>query len=152
MQTWAHVQSKYNLSNLALRSIVELERMNAGLDCDRAVFSDLASALRDTSGPSTAGLQQFRFVEPGYFEPFERLYRSASSSAEANVEQIQDYVNDVSSRLIAIASGPKVDGSLLPVCIALHQELVQELTAEDAFDVHERPLFSEEPTTGLCPA
>ena len=152
MQTWAHAQSKYNLSNLALRSIVELERMNAGLDCNRAVFTDLASALRDTSGPNTAGSQQFRFVEPGYFEPFERLYRTALSSAEADVEQIQDYVNDVSFRLNSVASSGTVDGSLLPVCIALHQELVQELAAEDAFDLHERLPLREEPTAGLRPA
>jgi hypothetical protein len=152
MQTWAHAQSKYNLSSLALRSIVELERMNAGLDSNRAVFTDLASALRDTSGSSTAGVKQFRFVEPGYFEPFERLYRTASSAADANVEQIQQYVNDLSSKLNAIASGEEVDGSLLPVCIALHQELVQELAAEDAFDIHERAPFGEEPTTGLCPS
>src|SRR3546814_3855575 len=59
--------SKYSLSNLALRSIVELERMNAGLDSNPDVFTNLATALRQNSEPSACTLQ-FRFVEPGYYE------------------------------------------------------------------------------------
>ena len=54
--------SKYSLSNLALRSIVELERMNAGLDSNPDVFTNLATALRQNSEPSACTLQ-FRFVE-----------------------------------------------------------------------------------------
>src|SRR3546814_4009490 len=59
--------SKYSLSNLALRSIVELERMNAGLDSNPDVFTNLATALRQNSEPSACTLQ-FRFVEPGRSE------------------------------------------------------------------------------------
>jgi hypothetical protein len=148
MQASAHAQSKHSLSTLALRSIVELERMNAGLDYDAAAFSDLASALRVTSEPSAATLQ-FRFVEPGYYEPFERLYRLASS-ATGDVEQIQNYVKDVSSRLSAVAAGDGGGaGSLLPICVALHQELVQELSAEDVFAVHEQPPFCEASPAGI---
>lgn len=148
MQASAHAQSKYSLSNLALRTIVELERMNAGLDYDTAAFSDLASALRVTSEPSAATLQ-FRFVEPGYYEPFERLYRIASSTA-GDVEQIQNYVKDVSSRLSAVAAGEGgASRSLLPICVALHQELVQELSTEDVFAAHQRPPLSEEAPAGI---
>src|SRR3546814_3097124 len=83
--------SKYSLSNLALRSIVELERMNAGLDSNPDVFTNLATALRQNSEPSACTLQ-FRFVEPGYYESFERLYRMASSAPDGEVENIQEYM------------------------------------------------------------
>src|SRR3546814_12578771 len=62
--------SKYSLPNLALRSIVELDRLNAGLDRNPAVFTNLATALRQNSEPS-ARSHQFHFVEPSYYETCE---------------------------------------------------------------------------------
>src|SRR3546814_2527809 len=112
--------------------------MNAGLDSNPDVFTNLATALRQNSEPSACTLQ-FRFVEPGYYESFERLYRMASSAPDGEVENIQEYMKTVSQQLSAVAQG-QVDAaaSLLPVCIALHQELIQELAGEDGFDIHER--------------
>lgn len=152
MQQSFQSHSKYSLSNLALRSIVELERMNAGLDCDPDVFSSLAVALRQRSEPETCAAQ-FRFVEPGYYEPFERLYRMGSSESDGEVEHIQDYMKKVSHQLGAVAGGEiAAVSTLLPICIALHQELIQQIAGEDGFDTHERSPFSEEPPAGFRPS
>src|SRR3546814_10086872 len=105
--------------------------MNAGLDSNLDVFTNLATALRQNSEPSACTLQ-FRFVEPGYYESFERLYRMASSAPDGEVENIQEYMKTVSQQLSAVAQ-VQVDAaaSLLPVCIALHQELIQELARSE---------------------
>lgn len=152
MQQNVQPHSKYGLSRLALHSIVALERMKAGMDCDPDVFRNLATALRQRSEPSACTMQ-FRFVEPGYYEPFERLYRMASSTSDGDVEHIQDYMKTVSHQLESVAGG-EVDAaaSLLPVCIALHQELVQQISGEDGFDIHERSPFFEESATGFRPS
>src|SRR3546814_15528211 len=97
--------SKYSLSNLALRSIVELERMNAGLDSNPDVFTHLATALRQTSEPSACTLP-FRLVEPGYYESFERLYRMASTAPAAELDHIQSYMNTTNQPLSAAPEGP----------------------------------------------
>ena len=152
MQQSIHSYSKYGLSNLAMRSIVELERINAGLDSDLEVFTSLADALRQRSEP-THCTAHFRFVEPGYYEPFERMYRMASSASDGDVEHIQDYMKTVTHQLSAVAGGQTDEvAALLPICIALHQELVQQITGEDGFDVHERSPFVEEPAAGFRPS
>src|SRR3546814_1734266 len=83
--------------------------MNAGLDSNPDVFTNLATALRQNSEPSACTLQ-FRFVEPGYYESFERLYRMASSAPDGEVENIQEYMKTVSQQLSAVAQG-QVDRS-----------------------------------------
>src|SRR3546814_257991 len=122
------------------------------LDSNPDVFTNLATALRQNSEPSACTLQ-FRFVEPGYYESFERLYRMASSAPDGEVENIQEYMKTVSQQLSAVAQG-QVDAaaSLLPVCIALHQELIQELAGEDGFDIHERSPLSEDTSAGIRPS
>jgi len=152
MHAAGQARSKYSLSDLALRSVVELERMGAGMDYNAQVFGELSTALMQTSEPA-AGAVQFRFVEPGYYDPFERLYRSVSSAPRADLEQIQNYMKTVSSHLEALSKGQnEAAPTMLPVCVALHQELVQELSAEDVFAIHEWPLFSEDTSSGLSSA
>jgi len=59
----------------------------------------------------------------------------------------------VSSHLEALSKGQnEAAPTMLPVCVALHQELVQELSAEDVFAIHEWPLFSEDTSSGLSSA
>lgn len=126
-------RSKYALSDLTLNSIVELERLLAGLDCNRETFARLAEALQQASEP-TSGTTQFRFIEPGYYEPFERLYRNASSAFDGDVAHIQGFMKKVGSELTALAMDwGKPEQTLLPFCIALHSELIRELTVEDHF-------------------
>src|SRR3546814_21115102 len=70
----------------------------------RSVFTNRATALRQNSEPSACPLQ-FRFVEPGYSESFERLYRMASSAPDGEVENILEYMKTVSQQLSAVAQG-----------------------------------------------
>src|SRR3546814_16121436 len=69
----------------------------------------------------------------------------AARAADVEVENSQEDRKTVSQQLSAVAQG-QVDAaaSLLPVCIALHQELIQELAGEDGFDIHERSPLSED--------
>src|SRR3546814_17806579 len=77
----------------------------------------------------------------------------ASIAPDGEVENIQEYMKTVSQQLSAVAQG-QVDAaaSLLPVCIALHQELIQELAGEDGFDIHERSPLSADTSAGIRPS
>jgi hypothetical protein len=151
MQALASAQSKFGLSDLALRSIVELERMNAGMDFEKGALEDLSVALLHTSHPDQQS-EQVGFIDPTYYDPFERLYRASAVTADVNVEKIQEYLRQISEQLSVLADGGAASPTrLLTVCINLHKELVQELLADDDTAAQEWPEH-EGATAGLSPA
>lgn len=137
--------SKFAFSDLAIRSAVELEKARAGTDFETAPLEQLAAALTRTSHPDDAGAP-FKFVEPGYYEPYERLYRQKQPERAKGVEEIQAFVGDAVERLRAFKPGSAQKESaveLVKFCIALHRELIRELASEDVVVRHEwrRPDF-----------
>jgi len=152
MRGLAQAPSRFALTDLTLRSMVELERVKAGLDFEREVLSQLSSALRETSGPEDS-TSAFRFVEPGYYEPYERLTRAFCTGHSSPIDRIQSYIKDVSDQLMQVASGhAALAPTLLDTCITLHQELIQEVAPEDMLDVNEWPRVAENAQAGLSAA
>lgn len=130
-------QSTYALTNLALQSAIELERAKAGMKFDKKPLRDLANALVQTSRANATG-EAFRFVEPGYYEPFERLYLSRGDKPSNTVTGIQAFIREASERIANAAEGKRSDAvKLIEFCLALHQELIQEFSVEDALVVQE---------------
>jgi hypothetical protein len=130
-------QSTFALTNLALQSAIELERAKAGMKFDKKPLRDLASALVQTSHANAPG-EAFRFVEPGYYEPFERLYLSREAKPSNTVTEIQTFIREASKRIANAAEGKGSDAvKLIEFCLALHQELIQEFSVEDALVVQE---------------
>ena len=141
--------SKYGLTSLALQAAIELERLRANTPYDNAVLGALASALVETSDPHSDDAP-FRFVEPGYYEPFERLCRLRESSQSVAVEAIQAFIKGASDKLSRVKPGEQdLALELINFCVALHRELIQEISAEDAFVVHEWRNIGGEASTGV---
>jgi hypothetical protein len=129
---------------LALQAAIELDRMRTGLDHDLDVLAQLADALRLTSEPP-ANEPPFRFVEPGYYLPFERLYRAQESRQPRALKDIQDYIQRTSD---ALSDADHADqAKLTNFCVALHQALIQDSTAEDGFD--DWGALGDSATTGI---
>lgn len=126
--------STFALADLALQAAIELDRKRAGLAHTPEVMAELAEALRLTSEPP-ASSTPFRFVEPGYYIPFERLYRAQDATHSGAVKDIQDYIQRTSDALSRADQADQVE--LIDFCIALHQALIQNNTAEDVFVVHD---------------
>jgi len=149
MSALAASPSKYALTDLALQSAIELERIKAGMSHNGDVLDLLAAKLLQTSEPVVHDAP-FRFVEPGYYEPFERLYRLKESPKSAAIEEIQAFIKRTSEKLSQVAQGDKALASeLIGFCVALHQELIQEITAEDAVVVHEWRNIGDDAPAGI---
>lgn len=126
--------SKFALSDLAFRSALELEQARQGKDFDRALLAKLAAALSNASNPRSEGAS-FRFVEPGYYEPFERLYKLSHEVDASSVEQIQDFFKVEIRKLEGLSHRPPTSSEaaeLVDFCVSLHRELVNALAAETA--------------------
>ena len=148
MAALAYTPSKYALSGLTLRSMVELERARVGMEYEADVFGQLSAALLETS-KDKIGDAPFRLVEPGYYDPYERLARNSGNAASPDILEIQSYIKQISDDLILAAGGhPEVFSTLLPVCTALHHELLNEINAEDALAGTEWPSFDEHAQAG----
>lgn len=152
MTGFAKATSKFGLTQLALRSAIELERARAGTPFKPEPLIALSEALLQTSDPHDDDAP-FRFVEPGYYLPLQRLYRVQESATSTDVEHIQALIRRISESLAAAAKGRTNDtAALVDFCVALHQELIEELTAEDAFVVHEGRTLGDRAATGLSAA
>lgn len=137
MISMGQATSKFRLTQLALRAAVELERVRAGGQPHREPLDALSQALLHTSG-SDEGATPFRFVEPGFYQPLQRLYYDHESVPASDVEHIQALIRRISEALARVADGSLVGtDALIRFCVALHQELIEEQTAEDALVVHE---------------
>lgn len=128
--------STFALSDLALQSAVELAKARAGSDYSVDAVHHLATALSQTVSPASQA-PQLRFVEPAYYEPFERLFhhQQPAEPDPDTVEAIQSYFTEIVARLQAFNQasplGP-VD-ELQDFCVALHRELIRELTSDGPF-------------------
>lgn len=152
MQGVASIQSKFGLSNLTLSSIVELERLKAGMEYDGRALENLSAALLKMSNP-TAAATQFGFIEPAYYDSFERLYVTSGQAEHGGVERIQAYIRELSEQLHGLAESAEGQPEpLLAVCMNLHRELVQELSAEDDKAGHEWSEFRDGFETSICAA
>ena len=141
--------STFALTDLALHAAIELDRMRAGLPHNADILAQLAAALRLTSEPP-ASAPPFRFVEPGYYLPFERLYRTQESGQPGALKDIQDYIQRTSD---ALSHADDADqAKLTNFCVALHQALIQDSTAEDGFVVHDWRALGDGTATGISAA
>ena len=133
MTTMRPNTSKFRLTQLALHAAVELERARAGETVRREPLEALSTALLRTSGINESSAP-FRFVEPGFYQPLQRLYHDQEPVGVADVEHIQALIRRTSEALTAAATGSQADTeALVRFCVALHQELIEGLTVEDAF-------------------
>lgn len=147
MGVLAQSPSKYALTDLTLRSMIELERANAGLDYETDVLAHLSTALLESSGEDT-GAAAFTFVEPSLYEPYERIVRECGPAGQPKVQRIQAYIKSMSDDLSLVVGGDAAPVSkLIPACTRLHRELVQEINSEVAFDVNDWPSVYENAST-----
>lgn len=145
--TKAHsAPSTFALTDLALQAAIELDRMRIGLPHNPEVLAQLAAALRVTSEPPSSA-PPFRFVEPGYYLPFERLYRTQESRQPGALKDIQDYIQRTSDALSQADHADQAE--LTNFCVALHQALIQDSTAEDGFVVYDWRALSDGAETGI---
>lgn len=139
----------FALTDLALQAAIELDRKRTGLAFNPDVLAQLAEALRRTSEPP-AQAPPFRFVEPGYYLPFERLYRTQESRQPGALKDIQDYIQRISDALSHVDHADQAQ--LTNFCVALHQALIQDSTAEDGFVVHDWRALGDSAATGVSAA
>lgn len=148
MGVLAEAPSKYVLTELTLRSMIELERAQAGMDFESDVLGDLSSAMLNSSDQG-GGAAPFQFIEPGLYEPYERLVRHVDM-ATPPITRIRDYIKDISISLSRVAAGDREPApALIGVCTSLHQELVQEINEEDALAINDWPSAGEGAAAGL---
>lgn len=132
MQTHAMAArlSKFTVGDLALKSALELERARAGVAYDRSQLTELADALRISAGEgdNTSSVAHMR---PGYFEPFERVYRSSHAVEPKSSEDIRKFVINAIKN-IDTAANERIDDKLLTklvdFCLELNREFVRRPT------------------------
>jgi hypothetical protein len=71
--------SKSDIGDLALDSALQLERARSGRPINTKPLHTLAAALRYSAGADDES-GSVAAMWPGYFDPFERLYRSRQSA------------------------------------------------------------------------
>lgn len=142
--------SKFALSDLTMRSMIELERFRAGLDYETAVLFELSSALMVSGYEDSSGAASFAFIEPSLYEPYDRIVRDQGAVGQSTVVRIRTYIRHMSDELSLVANGDvgPVE-SLIPACTRLHRELVQEINSEVAFDVNDWPSVYENPSASV---
>ena len=128
--------TRFRLTQLALRAAVELDRARSGAEAHGEPLQALAQALLQTTRGDEGG--PFHFIDPGFYQPLQRLYFDQESVRASDVEHIQGLIRRVSDGLARAAGGSRDDTeALVRFCVALHQELIEDLTAEDTLVVHE---------------
>lgn len=133
--------TRFRLTQLALRAAVELDRARSGAEAHGEPLQALAQALLQTTRGDEGG-GPFRFIDPGFYQPLQRLYCDQESVRASDIEHIQGLIRRVSDDLARAAEGSRADTeALVRFCVALHQELIEDLTAEDALVVHEGRIY-----------
>jgi hypothetical protein len=93
----------------------------------------------ETSEP-LSGVVQSKFVEPAYFEPLDRLFREQRSESAQGMEEIVSFVEKSARSLMDFEGSPRNKSyaeALRIFCIALHQQLIDELAREDGVGIPE---------------
>ena len=125
--------SKSEIGELALDSALELELAAAGQPFDVDPLHQLASALRQTTGSEEVP-GRVAHMRPGYFEPFERLYRVHKAAEPKSFEQIRKFVATSIEQIDAAASRPlepALASKLVDFCLELDREFARRQPTED---------------------
>lgn len=126
--------SKFRIGDLALSSALELERARMNVAFEAAPLHQLADALQQTSLASEPGA--VARMRPGYYEPFDRLYRSRITEAPQSLDEIRKLVDWAVDELKKVAGAEgkgEAASDLVNFCIQLHQEFVGRPAAEARF-------------------
>lgn len=149
MEVLAQSPSKFALTDLTMRSMIELERAKAGLDYEVDVLVHLSTALLESYEDGTSAAT-FTFIEPSLYEPYERLVRGFDASEQPKIVRIQSYIRHMSQELSLVADGNEAPVvSLIPACTRLHRELLNEINSEVAFDINDWPSVAEGASPGV---
>lgn len=124
--------SKLAFCDLILDTAVELERAKSGVKISRAPLERLARVLARASKPFEDASQQ-AFVEPSFYDSFERLFRLQNSNVPESVEQLQAFLNEAVAELRRAEAGdvpPQSLSKMINFCVGLHRELTREIESE----------------------
>ena len=125
--------SKFKVGDLALKSALQLERARAGFPYDKSQLVELAEALRVSTGePDDNG--KASYMRPGYFEPFERVYRSSVDAEPKSSEDIRKFMIMAIADIDAAAHhevDARVMSKLVDFCLELNREFVRRPPAEN---------------------
>jgi hypothetical protein len=144
--------SRFAFSDLALRSAIELDRAGNGSEYETAPLRELADALERAAYPDHSGAAPFKFVEPGFYQAFESLYQLQRRTPAHSVDELQEFMGDAIMGLRQVEDSvveAQIDKKLIAFCIALHRELIRELSAEGNV-VQERRYPGFPTTSGFC--
>jgi hypothetical protein len=123
--------SRFALSNLAIRSALDLERFRAGRALSAKTMSELADALTQTSDPDPEAVSA-RFFEVGYHKPFMRLYKDRNTVDPRSVAEVQEYLHEMALEIREFLRHPEKEriNELASFCTDLHHELASGLMSE----------------------
>jgi hypothetical protein len=125
--------SKFAFCDLVLDTALELEKARLGGQLSSAPIERLAEALSDAvKEDQPAGRPVF--LEPAYFDSFERLFRVQRGNPES-VEQIQAFLREAVDDLRDLEHNTGATeklGKVSEFCLVLHQELAREIEAEES--------------------
>lgn len=125
--------SKFKVGDLALKSALQLERARAGATFDKSPLTDLAEALRVSAGePDDTG--RVSYMRPGYFEPFERVFRSSVEQEPKSIDEIRHFFDEAITDINAAAEdhiGDADMAKLVDFCLELNREFVRRPPAEN---------------------
>jgi hypothetical protein len=131
--------AKHALSELTLDAVTEIDRSLAGLDFDPEPIRNLGNTLMATFEPMPQA-SQFKLVEPDYFQPLERLFRDQRAESAQGVDEILSFVKESAISLVSFEGAARNRDrarQLHRFCIALHEQLIDELAREDGVGVPE---------------
>ncbi len=140
--------SKFKVGELALKSALQLERARAGISYDKSQLSQLAEALRVSAG-EVHEEGRVAYMRPGYFEPFERVYRSSHKADPTSIDEIRQFVIETIESIESIDStaGNAADSAamkkLVDFCLQLNREFVQRKPAENRVGRRQRSVAIE---------
>jgi hypothetical protein len=134
-QVWIDTSlSRLAFCDLVLDTAMELERARLGHAPSMGPLNRLADTLSRAAKPIDAPMQP-AFMEPTFYDPFERLFRSQKSVIPESIEQIQTFVAEAAEQLRAVEAGnasPEAIKRLVDFCVGLHQAVALEVEAEEA--------------------
>ncbi|HET6523187.1 hypothetical protein [Sphingopyxis sp.] len=147
MQTHAMAArlSKFKVGDLALKSALELERARAGMKYDKSQLAELAEALRVSAGEAD-GSGKVAYMRPGYFEPFERVYRSSHAAEPKSFDDIHKFMVRAIADIDAAASrkiNETLMAKLVDFCLELNREFVRRPPTENRVGRRERSVSVE---------
>jgi hypothetical protein len=125
--------SKFAFCDLVLASTLELEKVRTGRPAKSEPLQHLADALSRAASPVSEGAPT-AFVEAGYFVPLERLFTTFKNEQPKSIRQIQDFVQDATKDMRSLDTSGTSNTAipkLINFCVALHEELVRGLNAEN---------------------